>query len=315
MGRIAEPLAADGRVGRRRPTAACRSSIEGGALTRDRVRAAGRERAGEVGDPARRARRRGARRPCVEPAPTRDHTELMLAAAGARVARRPGSVTVEPGGHAAPARGARPRRHLVGGAVPRRGGAAARLDADRPRRRPQPAAHRASSTCSSGWARASASSTGARSPASRRRRRGRAAASSSRRRSAAAEVPRLVDELPLVALLAVDGARRRRASRGAEELRAKESDRIETVDRRAARDRRAHRGARRRLRRPRRARAAARRHDRRRRRPPDRDARRGRGRRLARGRAARGRRVRVEISFPGFYDLLATVAVTGDIGA
>jgi 3-phosphoshikimate 1-carboxyvinyltransferase len=32
----------------------------------------------------------------VEPAPTRDHTELMLAAAGARVICRPASVTVEP---------------------------------------------------------------------------------------------------------------------------------------------------------------------------------------------------------------------------
>jgi 3-phosphoshikimate 1-carboxyvinyltransferase len=32
----------------------------------------------------------------VEPVPTRDHTELMLAAAGARVRRRPHSVTVEP---------------------------------------------------------------------------------------------------------------------------------------------------------------------------------------------------------------------------
>jgi 3-phosphoshikimate 1-carboxyvinyltransferase len=32
----------------------------------------------------------------VEPAPTRDHTELMLAAAGARVRRRPGSVSIEP---------------------------------------------------------------------------------------------------------------------------------------------------------------------------------------------------------------------------
>jgi 3-phosphoshikimate 1-carboxyvinyltransferase len=32
----------------------------------------------------------------VEPAPTRDHTELMLAAAGARVRRRPLSVSVEP---------------------------------------------------------------------------------------------------------------------------------------------------------------------------------------------------------------------------
>jgi 3-phosphoshikimate 1-carboxyvinyltransferase len=34
----------------------------------------------------------------VEPAPTRDHTELMLAAAGARVRRRPRSVSVEPAG-------------------------------------------------------------------------------------------------------------------------------------------------------------------------------------------------------------------------
>ncbi len=32
----------------------------------------------------------------VEPAPTRDHTELMLEAAGVRVRRRPSSVTVEP---------------------------------------------------------------------------------------------------------------------------------------------------------------------------------------------------------------------------
>jgi 3-phosphoshikimate 1-carboxyvinyltransferase len=32
----------------------------------------------------------------IEPAPTRDHTELMLAAAGARVRRRPGSVSLEP---------------------------------------------------------------------------------------------------------------------------------------------------------------------------------------------------------------------------
>jgi 3-phosphoshikimate 1-carboxyvinyltransferase len=32
----------------------------------------------------------------IEPAPTRDHTELMLAAAGARVRRRPASVSLEP---------------------------------------------------------------------------------------------------------------------------------------------------------------------------------------------------------------------------
>jgi 3-phosphoshikimate 1-carboxyvinyltransferase len=34
----------------------------------------------------------------VEHAPTRDHTELMLAAAGARVRRRPASVSIEPAG-------------------------------------------------------------------------------------------------------------------------------------------------------------------------------------------------------------------------
>jgi 3-phosphoshikimate 1-carboxyvinyltransferase len=32
----------------------------------------------------------------IEPAPTRDHTELMLEAAGARVTRRPASITIEP---------------------------------------------------------------------------------------------------------------------------------------------------------------------------------------------------------------------------
>jgi 3-phosphoshikimate 1-carboxyvinyltransferase len=34
----------------------------------------------------------------IEPSPTRDHTELMLEAAGARLRRRPASVTVEPAG-------------------------------------------------------------------------------------------------------------------------------------------------------------------------------------------------------------------------
>jgi 3-phosphoshikimate 1-carboxyvinyltransferase len=34
----------------------------------------------------------------VEPAPTRDHTELMLAAAGARIQRRPKSVSIDPAG-------------------------------------------------------------------------------------------------------------------------------------------------------------------------------------------------------------------------
>ncbi len=34
----------------------------------------------------------------IEPLPTRDHTELMLEAAGARIERSPGSVTIRPGG-------------------------------------------------------------------------------------------------------------------------------------------------------------------------------------------------------------------------
>ena len=41
----------------RRPTGSLPLTITGAALERDRLRAAGRERAGEVGDPARRARR------------------------------------------------------------------------------------------------------------------------------------------------------------------------------------------------------------------------------------------------------------------
>jgi 3-phosphoshikimate 1-carboxyvinyltransferase len=40
----------------------------------------------------------GGRTTVVEPVPTRDHTELMLAAAGARVRRRPSSVSIEPAG-------------------------------------------------------------------------------------------------------------------------------------------------------------------------------------------------------------------------
>ena len=79
-----------------------------------------------------------------------------------------------------------------------------------------------------------ASSTGGRSPASRSAT-SRCRRPSSSRRVEAAEVPRLVDELPLVALLGAHRARRRRAVTGAEELRAKETDRVETVTPRCAR--------------------------------------------------------------------------------
>ena len=79
--------ATDGGAAARRP---------GRAAHRDRLRAAGRERAGEVGRSCSPVSAPPARPRFGEPVPTRDHTELMLAAAGARVARRPGSVTLEP---------------------------------------------------------------------------------------------------------------------------------------------------------------------------------------------------------------------------
>ncbi len=132
-------------------------------------------------------------------------------------------------------------------------------------------------------------------------------------------MPRLVDELPLVALLGSFAHGTTEVS-GAEELRAKESDRIETVTTGAARDRRAHRGSPGRVRRARRPLAAARRHDRRLRRPPDRDARRDRRRRLARGRAPRGRRVRGGklprfLRPPRLGDPTMIVAIDGPAGA
>ena len=207
----------DGRAAARRSTARALRGIE--------LHAAGRERAGEVGDAARRARRRAGATTVVEPIPTRDHTELMLA--GGRRARSPppglGRASSRPSAlRLAEVR--RPGRHLLGRAVPRRRGAAPGLDADDPRRRRSTRSAPGCSTCSSGWAPGSASSTGAASA-------GEAVGdvevqprpSSSRREIEAAEVPRLVDELPLVALLGVVRARRRPRSRGAEELRAKET--------------------------------------------------------------------------------------------
>ena len=67
MERVAEPLALMGARRSRRPTGTLPLVIDGARAARDRLRAPGRERAGEVGDPARRARRPRARRRCVEP--------------------------------------------------------------------------------------------------------------------------------------------------------------------------------------------------------------------------------------------------------
>ncbi|MBV8259124.1 MAG: 3-phosphoshikimate 1-carboxyvinyltransferase, partial [Actinobacteria bacterium] len=163
----------------------------------------------------------------VEPAPSRDHTELMLEAAGARVRRRASSVTVEPAGalrldevvvpgdfsSAAPllvAAALVPGSDLTVhdlGLNPRR---AALLDV--------------------------LERMGARISVFNRRKAGLEPVGDVQvqpgelvaTRIGAAEVPALVDELPLVALLA-SHARGETVVSGAAELRVKESDRVEAV--------------------------------------------------------------------------------------
>jgi 3-phosphoshikimate 1-carboxyvinyltransferase len=163
----------------------------------------------------------------VEPAPTRDHTELMLAAAGARVIRRPASVSVEPASRlrldevavpgdfsaAAPfivaatlLSGSDLTIHDVG-LNPRRTGLLAVLER-----------------------------MGARISLFNRRKEGGEPVGDVEVQSAELtatdvapeEVPLLVDELPLFALAAAM-ARGDSKLTGAGELRVKESDRIETV--------------------------------------------------------------------------------------
>jgi 3-phosphoshikimate 1-carboxyvinyltransferase len=162
----------------------------------------------------------------VEPIPTRDHTELMLEAAGIEVTRRPTSVTVHPGrvqldevtvpgdiSSAAPLLAAAallPGSDLTVhdlGLNPRRTGLLDVLER-----------------------------MGARISIFNRRREGREPVGAVQieydelvaTEVGGAEVPALVDELPLVALLAAH-ARGETRIRGAQELRVKESDRIEAV--------------------------------------------------------------------------------------
>ena len=123
----------------------------------------------------------------------------------------------------------------------------------------------------------------------------------------AEEVPRLVDELPLVRACSAAFAHGTSYVNGAEELRVKETDRIEAVvDALRAIGVRIHAPTRDGFAVTRRADPAARRQDRRARRPPHRDARRDR-RRSSRARAcALEGAESAAISFPGFFDLLAT---------
>ena len=163
----------------------------------------------------------------VEPLPTRDHTESLLAAAGARVHRRPGSVTVQPaerlelGEVEVPGDFSAAAPFLVAGTLlagseltlhglnlnPRRTGLLDVLE------------------------RMGANVT----VFNRRRIAGEPAGDLDVRPAqlvgtdiAAKEVPALVDELPLFALLAAH-AHGDSTLRGAAELRAKETDRIEAV--------------------------------------------------------------------------------------
>jgi 3-phosphoshikimate 1-carboxyvinyltransferase len=162
-----------------------------------------------------------------EPTPTRDHTELMLAAAGARLTRRAGSVTLDPGtalclpevlvpgdiSSAAPfltaaalLPGSTLTVHDVG-LNPLRTGFLDVLE------RMGARVGFLNRRTIAGEQIGDVEVTG-----------GELVATT----VAAAEVPRLVDELPLVALLA-GKAHGTTGVSGAEELRAKESDRIETV--------------------------------------------------------------------------------------
>jgi len=163
----------------------------------------------------------------VEPAPTRDHTELMLESAGVPVRRGPTSITVQPAASlrlgeidvpgdfssaapllaaAALVPGSNLTIHDVG-LNPRRTGLLDVLER-----------------------------MGAHLAIFNRRRAGREQIGDVQIQYSelgavevdANEVPRLVDELPLVALLA-SHARGRSVVRGAAELRVKESDRIEAV--------------------------------------------------------------------------------------
>jgi 3-phosphoshikimate 1-carboxyvinyltransferase len=163
----------------------------------------------------------------LEPVPTRDHTELMLAAAGARVTRRPHSVTLRPperlelGGLEIPGDFSSAAPFVVAATLvpgselhvhdvnlnPRRTGLLDVLDR-----------------------------MGAHVHVYNRRRIGGEPAGDLEVRAAplvatevgAAEVPLAIDELPLFAL-AASHARGVSVLRGAAELRAKETDRIEAV--------------------------------------------------------------------------------------
>ncbi len=163
----------------------------------------------------------------VEPAPTRDHTELMLAAAGARVRRRPSSVSLEPAG----------RLELGEVVVPGDFSAAAPfVVAATLLAGSELTVHDLGLNPLRTGLLDVLERMGARLSVYNRRKLGGELVGDLEIRSAQLvgtevapeEVPRLVDELPLFALAAAF-ARGESRVRGAGELRVKETDRIETV--------------------------------------------------------------------------------------
>jgi 3-phosphoshikimate 1-carboxyvinyltransferase len=162
-----------------------------------------------------------------EPLPTRDHTELMLEAAGAEVRRRPASVSVEPAG----------RLHLAEVRVPGDFSAAAPfIVAATLLPGSELTIHDVGVNPRRTGLLDVLARMGARITVFNRRRFGAEPVADLEVRSAELvatavepeDVPRLVDELPLFALAAAV-AHGDSVVRGARELRVKESDRVETV--------------------------------------------------------------------------------------
>jgi 3-phosphoshikimate 1-carboxyvinyltransferase len=163
----------------------------------------------------------------IEPAPTRDHTELMLSAAGARVRRRPSSVSLEPAS----------RLHLGEVDVPGDFSAAAPfLVAATLLSGSDLTIHDIGLNPRRTGLLDVLERMGARITVFNRRKVSGEWVGDVQVQSAelvaadvtAEEVPRLVDELPLFALAAA-GARGESRLTGAAELRVKETDRIESV--------------------------------------------------------------------------------------
>ena len=286
MERIAEPLR---QMGARVETTDGHAPLvdRGRRAAADPLRAAGRERAGEVGRPARRAAR-GRRRRRPSSSRCRRATTPSACSRAPACARAP---QAGPRSRSRPSSGSTLGEVEIPGdfssAAPfdRRGDAARGLRAVDPRRRREPARTGLLDVLER---------MGAHIAVFNRRRVGgepvadlevRSAELVGDDRSSADEVPRLIDELPLFALAAVHGARRQRRPRRRGAAREGDGPDRDCDDCAASPRRRASsatddgftvRGV------PTRPRGGE---HRRARRPPARDARRGRRARLARGRA------------------------------